>query len=264
MTRWLTLKNLFSQWLMTPTLMLLPLVILVGLLWLIPRRRWKRLFAGLGIILLVIYFTATSSLTVALASQGLVAFLPEDSGETVDAIVVLGRGYQFRASRVEVAAKLWQAHRAPLIFASGAGDASETIELFTAAGIPNQALAHEDCSRTTKENAEFTAAVLQPQGVRKILLVTDPPHMLRSLLTFRHFGFQVIPHTSPLPSELTPRRKAVMVFYEYLAFVTYGLQGRLFPQSIPEVTSLQYHSNWGTDQQLFVACWEADALTSKG
>ena len=238
MTHWLTLKNLFSQWLMTPTLMLVPLVIVVGFLWLIPRRRWKRLFAGLGIILLVIYFTATSSLTVALASQGLVAFLPKDPGETVDAIVVLGRGDQFRASRVEVAAKLWQAHRAPLIFASGAGDASQTIELLTAEGIPNQALAHEDCSRTTKENAEFTAAVLQPQGVRKILLVTDPPHLLRSLLTFRHFGFQVIPHTSPLPSDLAPKRKALMVFYEYLAFVTYGLQGRLFPQSIPEVTSL--------------------------
>jgi hypothetical protein len=38
----------------------------------------------------------------------------------------------------------------------------------------------------------------------------------------------------------------------------------LFPQSIPEVTSLQYQSNCGTDQQLFVAFWEADELTSKG
>ena len=231
MTHWLALKNLIFQWFMAPALILLPLATIIGLPWLIPRLRWKRLLMGLGIILLLIYFTATSSLTVALASKGLVAFLPEDSGETVDAIVVLGRGDQWRETRVGVAAELWQAHRAPLIFASGAGDASQMIELLRAKGIPNQALAHEDCSRTTKENAELTATVLQPQGVRKILLVTDAPHMLRSLLTFRHFGFNVIPHTSPLPPDLAPRKKTLMVFYEYAGLVSYGIQGRLFAQS---------------------------------
>lgn len=234
MTHWLVFKDIISNWLMTPALILLPLAIIVGLPWLVPRLRWKRLLIGLGIILLVIYFTATSSLTIAVASKGLVAFLPEDSGVNADAIVVLGRGDEFRQSRVDVAAELWNAHRAPLIFASGSGDASLIVELLTAQGIPNQALAHEDCSRTTQENAEFTATMLQPQGVKQILLVTDPPHMLRSLLTFRHFGFKVIPHTSPLPPDLAPRRKTQMVFYEYLGLISYGLQGRFLPPRLPE------------------------------
>jgi uncharacterized SAM-binding protein YcdF (DUF218 family) len=238
-SHWHVFKDVISDWFMAPALILLPLAAIAGLAWLIPRRRWKRLLMGLGSIVLVIYFTATSSLTIAVASKGLVAFLPEDSGETVDAIVVLGRGAQFRPSRVEVAAQLWKAHRAPLIFASGSGDASQLVELFKAQGIENQALAYEECSRTTEENAQFTATVLKPQGVKRILLVTDPPHMLRSLLTFRHFGFTVIPRPSPLPPDLAPRKKTQMVFYEYLGLVSYGLQGRFFRPSLPEATNLQ-------------------------
>jgi len=66
------------------------------------------------------------------------------------------------------------------------------------------------------------------QGVKRILLITDPYHMLRSLLTFRHLGFKVIPHFSPIPPDLSPKDKALMVFYEYLALVSYGLKGRFF------------------------------------
>jgi hypothetical protein len=57
--------------------------------------------------------------------------------------------------------------------------------------------------------------------------------MLRSLLTFRSLGFTVIPHLSPLPPDLPQGKKAVMVFYEYMGLVSYGLRGRYFPQSIP-------------------------------
>ncbi|HEY9741447.1 MAG TPA: YdcF family protein, partial [Coleofasciculaceae cyanobacterium] len=108
-----------------------------------------------------------------------------------------------------------------------------------AEGIPNQTLAYEECSRTTEENARFTATVLQPQGVKQILLITDSPHMLRSLLTFRSFGFTVIPYTSPVPANLASRTKALKVFSEYLALVGYGLQGRFRPQSLPEATNCQ-------------------------
>lgn len=233
-THWLVFKHVISHWLTTPVLIVLAIIAIAALLWLIPQLRRKRLLLGIGSILLLIYFSATSPLTIAVASKELVAFVPDDSGVTVDAIVVLGRGDRFRPSRVEVAADLWKAHRAPLIFASGAGDAAEMIELLKAEGVPERALAYEDCSRTTKENAQFTATLLQPQGVKKIVLVTDSPHMLRSLLTFRHFGFTVIPRTSPLPPDLSPRRKTLMVFYEYLGLISYGLQGRFLPPRLPE------------------------------
>lgn len=230
---WHIFKDLISNWLMTPALIVLVLATLVGLPWLIPRLRWKRQLMILGSIVLLSYFLLTAPFTIALASRGLVAFVPDDSGVTVDAIVVLGRGDQLRQSRAQVAANLWQEQRAPLIFASGEGDAAQIIQLLKTENIPEQALAYEECSRTTEQNARFTAILLKPQGVNKILLVTDSPHIWRSLLTFRSFGFTVIPHISDLPSDLSPRKKTSMVFYEYLGLLSYALQGRFFPHNQP-------------------------------
>lgn len=229
-SQWFVLKTILSNWLMTPASILIPLTVAIALPGIIPRLRWKPHLVRVGVIVLLIYLTASFPLTFTLAAKGLVALLPSDSGEQVDAIVVLGRGPQFSQSRVDVAAQLWKAQRAPLIFASGIGDAPDMIRRLKAQGIPNQVLAYEGCSRTTEENARFTATELKPQGIKKILLVTDSPHMLRSLLTFRSFGFTVIPHTTPVPPKLAPKRKTLVVFYEYLALVSYGLQGRFFPQ----------------------------------
>lgn len=230
--QWLVLKSTLSQWLTTPPLIILPLLALVFIPWMFPRLRWRRWWSSLGIVLLVIYFSAAFPLTVAVAKQGLVAFIPKDSGKTVDAIVVLGRGGEFRDSRVKVAAQLWQSRRAPLIFASGAGDGSEIVEQLKAQGIPHQALEEEHCSRTTEENALFTASVLQPRGVKQVLIVTDPPHMMRSLLTFGSLGFEAIPHTSSIPPNLTQTKKAMLVFYEYMGLFSYSLGGKFFPQDV--------------------------------
>lgn len=231
-SQWLVLKSMLSTWLTTPVLVVLPLAVLILIPWIIPRFGWKRQISSLGSALLLTYFIATLPITVAVANKGLVAFLPPDPGVTADAIVILGRGGWLRHSRVEVAAQLWKAHRAPIIFASGSGDGSEIAQMLRAEGIPKPALAQESCSRTTEENALFTASILQPQGVKRILLVTDPPHMLRSLLTFRSLGFTVFPYTSQLPSSLEPGKKAMIVFYEYMGLVSYSLKGYLIPQNI--------------------------------
>jgi uncharacterized SAM-binding protein YcdF (DUF218 family) len=94
-------------------------------------------------------------------------------------------------------------------------------------GIPQQALDSENCSQTTEENARFTAALLKPRGVRRILLVTDPAHMLRALLTFQRMGFSVIPYPSPLPPEYSAPAEAVLVFREYVSLASYRASGRL-------------------------------------
>ncbi|NMG08182.1 YdcF family protein [Brasilonema sp. UFV-L1] len=233
-SQWLVLKSTLSHWLMTPTFIVLPLLILVLLPWMIPRLRWRRFWSGLGTILLVVYFSATFPLTIAVAKKGLVTFLPPDPGTTADAIVVLGRGEPFRDSRVQVAAELWKNHRAPFIFASGVGDGSEIVQKLKAKGIPDAALGEEHCSQTTKENALFTASILQPRGIKKILLVTDSPHMLRSRLTFKNVGFEVISHTTPIPSQLTSTKKAMLMFYEYMGLVSYGLRGNFLKQNLPQ------------------------------
>jgi uncharacterized SAM-binding protein YcdF (DUF218 family) len=227
---WTALSWHVFNWLTTPALVIPPLVVLTVLPLLLRRLRWRRRISGLGATLLCAYLLTLSPTMVKIGNRALVTFLPSDAGTTADAIVILGRGTGMRPERVDVSARLWEAQRAPLLFASGWGDAQQIADMLAQKGIPDTAIDGEPCSRTTEENARFTAALLQPKNVRRILLVTDPPHMLRSFLTFRSLGFEVIPYTNPLPDGLNVRAKAYLVFREYLGLVGYGLRGRFLPR----------------------------------
>lgn len=226
----------FTWWLFSgltkPALVLPILVSLILLPWFVrPLRRYR--IRTTGVVLLLLYGLVSTPISLRTGNQILMGFLPKDAGQPVDAIVVLGRGQAMRPERTQVAAELWQAERAPIVFASGWGDAKPIARGLIKRGVPEQAIDGEPCSRTTEQNAQFTAALLQPQGIQQILLVTDPPHMLRSFLTFRSLGFRVIPHPNPLPPELNTRREAFLIVREYLGLVSYGLLGRFFPREAP-------------------------------
>jgi len=192
-------------------------------LWLIIpyRRRWRWVW-----ILAATVTVLASPLGIAIGNWSLTVFLPSDSGEIVDAIVVLGRGDDLRNRRIVETWKLWQANRAPQIFASGMLDARYIVQELQAIGVDKYRLGGEECSQSTEENALFTAALLYPKGVKRILLVTDSPHMLRSLRMFQSFGFRVIPYPIPLPDNLQTVQKIPILVREYAALVQYTVSGR--------------------------------------
>jgi uncharacterized SAM-binding protein YcdF (DUF218 family) len=173
-----------------------------------------------------------ASIKIDLGLWGLTALVPPDSGEPADAIVVLGRGEEFRRSRVAEVKELWQSDRASRIFASGMLDAGPMLQALKSTGIPEQSLLGEECSQSTEENGLFTSAILRPQGVQSILLVTDPPHLLRSFLLFRSFRFHVIPHASPMPFFSTVQEQNQLELREYLGLIKYAVTGQFFPRSL--------------------------------
>jgi uncharacterized SAM-binding protein YcdF (DUF218 family) len=63
-------------------------------------------------------------------------------------------------------------------------------------GVPASAILVETRSRSTYENAAFTAAILRARGIRRIVLVTSAWHMWRAELCFRKQGLAVIPAPS--------------------------------------------------------------------
>jgi len=198
---------------------------IIGILWLISPRKLRRRFITPLAIVLALIVCITSPVTASLVNWGLTANLPLDTGEKTDAIVILGRGPELRNRRVEVAEELWTAKRAPTIFISGMLDAREMIEQLTALGVTPTALSGEACSQSTYENAEYTAALLYPQGVRKVLLITDPSHMQRSLRSFQSFGFKVTPHISPLPPQTSSVQSIWLALREYGGLVDYQRRG---------------------------------------
>jgi uncharacterized SAM-binding protein YcdF (DUF218 family) len=231
--QWATFTWQLFERLTKPELVLPAILGLILLPWFVRSLPRKRVISSMGLLLLLLYSSICSPLGIRAGNKLLVSLLPTDSGQPADAIVVLGRGSELRPQRIQVATDLWRTQRAPLVFASGWGDAEEMATLLTQQGLPATAIDGEPCSRTTEENALFTAAQLQPKGVRQILLVTDPPHMLRSYLTFRSLGFEVLPHANPLPPELEGSRKAFLLVREYLGLVSYSMLGRFAPRQAP-------------------------------
>jgi uncharacterized SAM-binding protein YcdF (DUF218 family) len=232
-----------SQWLAQPFLVMLVLAALIWSVRFVPRHRVRRpLRVALSAVFLL-YLSAIFPPAVNLAEGVLTSQIPPYQGESADAVVVLGRGKELNPSRVQVAAELWEDDKAPLIFASGIYDAPEIVNMLHEKGIPDQATEGEDCSRTTYENAKFTAKILKPQGIERILLVTDAPHLLRSLLTFQSFGFAVVPISSSSLKELNNETRTTMVLREYVGLVGYELMGRFSSPAISSERTVETAQN---------------------
>ena len=198
----------------------------------LPFKRW---ISGLSLATLALYLSVASPLATTVGLKALTFPIPQSQADQfrADAIVVLGRGPKLHASRAEAASDLWREGDAPRVFVSGRSDAPPLINQIAERGVPRSAIDGEPCSSTTEENAQYTASILQPQGVKRIILVTDGPHMLRSLLTFRSLGFEATPYTTSLPQdELGKAGSTFLIAREYFGLVSYGVLGRFFPRSV--------------------------------
>lgn len=129
--------------------------------------------------------------------------------ERADAIVVLGSGVRAGGDltgtslrRMMHAVVLYRRGLAPLLVLSGPANAVGIVEshvrdeLARALGIPASAIVIADRARTTQEEAQETAAMLAPRGVRRVLVVSDSLHLVRSVGVFERAGLAVF--TAPI------------------------------------------------------------------
>jgi uncharacterized SAM-binding protein YcdF (DUF218 family) len=127
---------------------------------------------------------------------------------SADAVVVLGArvlagGVPSGAlrARTEKAVELYQRGLAPrLVFSGGVGvhppsEARVMLALATRLGVPAEACVLEEQSHSTEENARFASRLLRELGARRVVVVSDPYHLLRARQYFRLNGLDVA--TSP-------------------------------------------------------------------
>jgi uncharacterized SAM-binding protein YcdF (DUF218 family) len=106
-----------------------------------------------------------------------------DTGSVkADAIVLLGGGM---GERPERAAELYLAGVAPRIIVSGKGDAEDNRRILEARGVPPSAVLLEPDSRSTRQNAQFSARLLHSLGAHRVVLVTSWYHSRRALRCFQ-------------------------------------------------------------------------------
>ena len=236
----------------------LNLILLCALgLWL--RRRWPRLGVGLSIAALLILTVISTRFGASLFITPLERFNPaltsaKDSG--AQAIVVLGVGRISAApeyaaldipsaaalQRMHYAAKLQRETSLPLLVSGGQPDGAAESEAAIMARVLRENFSApvkwvEGASNNTAENAQFSYRMLNPVGVRRVLLVTDALHMQRAKLVFEQMGFEVIAaptifvsNTRSTPADFLPGaqwlQKSSYAMHEWLGLAWYGLRYR--------------------------------------
>jgi len=184
--------------------------------------RRKRLVMSVWMLAFLWMFACSLPAVSTQLRRGLEDRVPQRALEeypAADAIVVLGGGVEGSrsgwrtgphlragADRVWYGAQLFHAGRAPLVILSG-GDSdwseSDEPEANAAAkflrdlGVPESAIALENRSRNTAENAAYTKQLLSEHQAEKILLVTSALHMPRALALFRAQHIE----TTPAPTD---------------------------------------------------------------
>jgi len=124
--------------------------------------------------------------------------------EPSDAIVILGAGVSAggilspeSALRTDRGIALYQQGLAPLLVFLGGGEEGRPTEAEVSAalaryrGIPSEAILTETTAHTTREEAILVRALLEPRGVRTILLVTNSGSLLKARPVFERAGFVV-------------------------------------------------------------------------
>jgi uncharacterized SAM-binding protein YcdF (DUF218 family) len=162
-----------------------------------------------------------------------------DEERPADAIVVMGAAqYDGRPSRVfaarlDHAVSLYLAGVAPrLVVTGGKAEGDRTTEAAVgrafaiSLGIPEENILMEDQSRTTLESIRGVSDVLDANGVRTAIFVSDRPHMLRVLRMAADEGITAWgspTRTSPIETDLAGQVNATV--HELGALAWYFLTG---------------------------------------
>jgi uncharacterized SAM-binding protein YcdF (DUF218 family) len=166
--------------------------------------------------------------------------------ERAPAIVVLGGGgvrsdgslNDTSLRRTWRGIDLYHQRLAPLLVLLGtaAGDRPAEGEVRSrvarACGVPADAILTETHARTTREEAVNVRALLEPRGIRRVLLVADVEGMGRAKGAFERVGFEVVPAPSADVTEMdaVPESRIELlrrVLMELWARVYYRLAGYL-------------------------------------
>jgi len=164
-------------------------------------KKFLKIISAIGLV--VILFFAI------IASQ--IYFYDESSASsTADAAIVLGAAvWGERLSpvfqeRVNHAINLYRAKRVrKIIFTGGRGNADEETEAEAARrfaiseGVAPEDILSEDKSTSTYENLAFTKPIVEANGIKTVLLVSDPLHLKRSVEIAKSFNYEVYPSPTP-------------------------------------------------------------------
>jgi len=193
--------------------------LLVGVAGLLLSRRRPRLGLALCAACIGILWALSTPIladALARAAEAYPALDPEHltpSEARAQAIVILGGGFRRNAPeaggdeptgtailRLIEGARVARATHLPMLV-TGNGREALSMKRFMEKELQMPVRWLESASHNTHENAQFSAAMLEGEGIRRIILVTTGTHMARAAAEFTAAGFEV----SAAPAEMVTR-----------------------------------------------------------
>lgn len=156
----------------------------------------------------------------------------EYGGETVDAASLVRVRYAAKLHRETGLPLLVTGGRMPLTDGSIAAAMKTTLERDFAVPVTWV----EDRAQTTAENAAYSAELLKPAGITKIVLISEAYHLARSIPVFVAAGLEVIPaptavrsdfrwHSAVLIPNAAALRDSYFALHEMIGRIWYRLRG---------------------------------------
>ena len=178
--------------------------------------RWRRIGISLALISGLCLFAAATPVLSSYLLSRVEAALPADSNfRSAQAIVVLGGDVRsgdgadiadvlgpLSLERLVLAARAHRQLGLPVAVSGGRVGTARSSEaaLMKAALATDFAVSvawSEDASRTTWENAVYTARLLRPSGIRTVVLVSQAWHLPRAIWAFERAGLAARPWPAP-------------------------------------------------------------------
>ncbi len=221
------------------------------------RKKWPkfgRMLSVTSLVVLVLISTQAGALLLIRPLEALSAPLASTRNTGAQAIVVLGGGQLPNAPeyggasvpnaatlmRLRYAAKLHIGTGLPILVTGGAPLGTPQSEAALMAHVLREDFSTpvkwlEEASNDTAQNAQYSARILQPVGVQRILLVTDAMHMARAKSIFTRNGFDVVPAPTQFLSrgkfifeDFIPNASALyhasFAMHEWIGMIWYGLR----------------------------------------
>ena len=213
---------------------------------------WRRFGLGLALASSLCLFVAATPAASSFLLRRLETAVPAHPDlAAAQAIVVLGGDIRtggaevpdtlgpLSLERVVFAVEAYRQLHLPVFVTGGReADGHEAVGVLMAAalrsdfGVPVAAV--EDRSRSTWENAVYTAQLLRPRGVATVVLVSHAWHLPRALWSFERAGLKALPWPAPRaslrldrPGDFLPRIRALVDSFDALHELIGGLYYRL-------------------------------------
>lgn len=249
-------------WLVTPSNVLVGLVVLGVLLRATRFARWGRRFGVLGALGLVVAGPLPTGVWLARPLENRFPLMSQDMpapsgilvlGGSIDQVTTAARGGQVTIGaapgRITEAVALARRYpQARLVFTGGSNavfsrdgldEAEAAKKLFIELGIAAERITIERESRNTWENAVFTKRIVNPKPGERWVMITSAWHMPRSVGIFRVAGFDVVPYPVDFETRDNDRERYMPILpvsrgldlvdrmsREWMGLLAYRLAGR--------------------------------------